>query len=216
MSTSRISAARTAAIAVVAIVTVVGCGSGSVPSSGTSAGSGTSPGGGGGGGARASASPSSLSFAPGLSSAGIAAPSSGATASTIAIGVPDTCALVSPAEIETAVGMAFEPGQDVTAETGWSSACAWVQQVPAGQSPYNVNVKVLATGTLVTFAKMAGARPVAGLGDEAYAFDDGRQIAIRFGQLVAVVAGARGIDGKGVPATAVEALARLVAGRIPR
>jgi hypothetical protein len=77
-----------------------------------------------------------------------------------------------------------------------------------------VNLKVLAQGTLVTFATMKGASPVTGLGDEAYAFDDGRQIAIRFGELVAVVAGARGIDGKGVPATAVEALARLIAVRI--
>lgn len=37
---------------------------------------------------------------------------------------------------------------------------------------------------------------------------------MRFGELVAVVASARGIDGNGVPASAVEALARLVAERI--
>lgn len=132
----------------------------------------------------------------------------------VAIGVPDICALVTPAEIEAVVGMAVDAGQDVTAETGWSSACAWVQTVAAGTAPYNVNVKVLAHGTLAAFKTISGAHPVAGLADEAYAFDDGRQVALRFGELVAVVAGARGIDGNGVPASAVEALARLMADRI--
>jgi hypothetical protein len=153
----------------------------------------------------AGTSPAATSVAPAGASA---------AASSTAVEVPDTCALVTAAEVEAAIGMAVKPGQDVTAQTGWSSACAWVQEAVTGEPTYAVNLKVLAQGTLATFATMNGASPVTGLGDEAYAFDEGRQIAIRFGELVAVVAGARGIDGKGVPATAVEALARLIAARI--
>ena len=130
------------------------------------------------------------------------------------IAVSDACALTTPGELADVVGFRFLPGHDVTAETGWTTACAWVQSVAAGKSPYNVNIRALASGTLTAFGKMAGSAPVAGLADEAYVLDDGRQVAMRFGSVIVLVAGARGIDGKGVPASAVGALARLIASRL--
>ena len=84
----------------------------------------------------------------------------------------------------------------------------------AGESPYNVNIRALADGTLIAFAKMAGSTPVAGLADEAYVFDDGRQVAMRFGSVIVLVAGAAGSMAIGVPASAVGALARLIASRL--
>jgi hypothetical protein len=55
---------------------------------------------------------------------------------------------------------------------------------------------------------MPGANPIAGLADEAYALDDGNRIALRSGELVAV------IDYAGAT-TLTEAFARLVAEQLP-
>lgn len=128
--------------------------------------------------------------------------------------MPVACGLVTPADIKAATGLAVNAGQDITAETGWTSACAWSTQAARGEGSYGVQVKFLARGTLATIGKMADATPIAALSDEAYAFDKGRQVAMRFRDVIAIVAGGRGIDGKGVPATAVEALVRLVAQRV--
>ena len=153
---------------------------------------------------------------PGVPS-GAATPPSGAPSSGPAghvVEIPDTCTLTTPGELADVVGFHFLPGQDASAATGWSSACAWVQAVAVGEAPYNVNIRALAEGSLTAFGKLAGATPVAGLADEAYVFDDGRQVAMRFGSVIIVVGGARGIDGDGVPASAVGALARLIASRL--
>ena len=61
---------------------------------------------------------------------------------------------------------------------------------------------------------MAGSTPVSGLADEAYVLDDGRQIAMRFGSAIVLVAGARGLDGKGISASALAVLAQIIASRL--
>lgn len=134
---------------------------------------------------------------------------------TSSIAVPGACTLTTPGELATVVGMRFNDGRDVTAELGgWTSACSWLQSVGAGEAAYAVNTRVLAEGTLVAFRTMAGATAVPGLADEAFVWDDGRQVAMRFGSLVVMVAGARDVDGGGVPASATGALARLIASRL--
>ena len=57
-------------------------------------------------------------------------------------------------------------------------------------------------GSLHEYAAAPGAKPIAGLADEAYAFDAGDRIALRSGELVAIVSYA------GASALATEALAR--------
>ncbi len=137
------------------------------------------------------------------------------SAAASSIAVPGACTLTTPGELATVVGMRFNDGRDVTAELGgWTSACSWLQSVGAGEAAYAVNTRVLAEGTLVAFRTMAGATAVPGLADEAFVWDDGRQVAMRFGSVVVMVAGARDVDGGGVPASATGALARLIASRL--
>jgi hypothetical protein len=153
--------------------------------------------------------PSATRTAPGDSSA---VPKS--TSAAHVVTVPDACALTDAGELGKVLGYPFFDGQDVTAEVGWTTSCAWVESVYAGESPYNVNIRALADGTLIAFSKMAGSKPITGLADEAYVLDDGRQIAMRFGSVVVLLAGARGLDGKGISASALGVLAEIIASRL--
>ena len=60
--------------------------------------------------------------------------------------VTDACALTDAGELGKVLGYPFLDGQDVTAEVGWTTSCAWVESVDAGESPYNVNIRALGSG----------------------------------------------------------------------
>ena len=76
----------------------------------------------------------------------------------------------------------------MTAADGWSEACAEVRSADGREVPTIVTVEIGWQGTLHEFAALPGATRVLGLGDEAYLLDAGRRIALRSGELVAVVA----------------------------
>ena len=64
-------------------------------------------------------------------------------------------------------------------------------------------------GSLHEYSSAPGAKPIAGLADEAYALDPGDRIALRSGELVVIV------SYSGETALATEAFARRVAERLP-
>ena len=121
---------------------------------------------------------------------------------------PMDCPVATERHLEAVVALAMEGLADTTGGDGWSRACAWLQPLDNAQAPYTVTLEVGWAGTLHDYGSIPGAIRIVGLADDAVAFDAGRQIAVRSGELVVVVADSRS-DG-GSP-TFTEASAREVA-----
>jgi hypothetical protein len=119
------------------------------------------------------------------------------------------CPLSSADGLDRVVALAIDGLESTTSEDGWSRACARVPAPDASEEPYIVSVEIGWMGTLHEYASLPGANPIVGLADEAYAFDAGRQIALRSGELVAVV------SYVGATASGIEEWARQVAEQLP-
>ena len=79
--------------------------------------------------------------------------------------------------------------------------------------PYTVTLEISWAGTLHDYRSIPGAIRIVGLADDAVAFDAGRQIALRSGELVAVVTDSRSAGGS---PNFTEASAREVADADPK
>jgi hypothetical protein len=119
------------------------------------------------------------------------------------------CPLSSADGLDRVVALAIDGLESTTSEDGWSRACARVRAPDASEEPSIVSVEIGWMGTLHEYSSIPGAQPIVGLADEAYELDDGRRIALRSGEIVAVV----GYSG-GTPSD-TEALARQVAEQLP-
>jgi hypothetical protein len=104
-----------------------------------------------------------------------------------AIAAAERCPRIGLAELDAVVGRAISGVDDTTAVDGWSRACAWLRPSDRMAEPRLVEVQVGWRGTLHEYRTIAGAQPVAGLADEAYSLEGGERIALRSGELVAVV-----------------------------
>jgi hypothetical protein len=116
-----------------------------------------------------------------------------------------SCPFSSADRLDRVVALAIDGLEDTTSEDGWSRACARVRAPDGSVEPYTVTVKIGWMGTLHEYSSVPGAQPIVGLADEAYELDDGRRIALRSGEIVAVVGYAGGTPSD------TEALARQVA-----
>ena len=123
-------------------------------------------------------------------------------------GAAGGCPIIGVAELDGVVARAVSGLQDTTAADGWSRACAWLRASGGSGEPDLLTVQIGWQGSLHEYSALPGASPIAGLADEAYALDDGDRIALRSGELVAVV------RYSGLTAL-TEALARQVAQRLP-
>lgn len=121
----------------------------------------------------------------------------------------ESCPLSSADGLDRVVALAIDGLENTTSEDGWSRACARVRAPDASEEPSIVSVEIGWMGTLHEYASLPGANPILGLADQAYEFDHGRRIALRSGEIVAVV----GYSG-GTPSD-TEALARQVAEQLP-
>ena len=118
------------------------------------------------------------------------------------------CPLIGAADLGGVVARAVSGLNDTTAADGWSRACAWLRASGGSGEPDLLTVQIGWQGSLHEYSALPGANQIAGLADEAYALDDGDRIALRSGELVAVV------RYSGVTAL-TEAFARQVAQRLP-
>ena len=120
----------------------------------------------------------------------------------------DDCPIMSADRLEAVVALAIDGLAHTTAADGWSRACAQVNAPDSLKGPHIVTVKIGWMGTLHEYASMPGANPIVGLADEAYAFDGGDQIALRSGELVAVVSASCGTpsDTQGLARQVVDQL----------
>jgi hypothetical protein len=118
------------------------------------------------------------------------------------------CPFVAPERFGTVISRAIDGLAATTAEDEWSSVCAQVWAAEARHAPYKVTVAIAWYGTLDEYASLPGATPLDDLADEAYVLDAGRQLALRSGELVAVVTTSR---AAGSSAATAEALGRRVA-----
>lgn len=121
----------------------------------------------------------------------------------------EACPPSSAGGIDRVAALAIDGLESTTSGDVWSRACASVRSPDASAEPYIVSVKIGWMGTLHDYASLPGARPIVGLADQAYAFDDGRRIALRSGEIVVVV----GRSGGTLSDT--EVLARQVAEQLP-
>jgi flavin-binding protein dodecin len=117
---------------------------------------------------------------------------------------PDGCPVTSADSLHTVAARAIDGLAHTTSADGWSRACAQVQVRDNSKGMYTVTVKVGWMGTLHDNSSTHDASPIMSLADEAYGFDDRHQIALRSGELVAVVSFSCGT------ASETEALARHV------
>ena len=122
---------------------------------------------------------------------------------------PGACPITSADDLRGVATLAIDGLDATTAADGWSWACAWVHAPDGSGTHQLVTLKVGWQGTLVGYARTPGAVPIPGLADEAFALDNGARIALRSGELVAVVT-------SDATAPVVEALARVVAAQLPR
>lgn len=121
---------------------------------------------------------------------------------------PEGCPVTSADRLETVAARAIDGLAETTSADGWSRACAQMEACDNSKGLHTVTVKVGWMGTLHDYASLHGASPIAGLADEAYEFDAGHRIALRSGELVAVVTSSCGIPSD------TEALARHVADQL--
>ena len=121
----------------------------------------------------------------------------------------DACQAGSADGLDGVVALAVAGLERTTSGDGWSRACARVPASNASEEPSIVTVQVGWRGTLDEYASLPGMRPLVALGDEAYVLDCGRGIALRSGEIVAVVGHSRGTPSD------TEALARRVAEQLP-
>jgi hypothetical protein len=110
--------------------------------------------------------------------------------------------------LEGLVALAVDGLTRTTAKNSWSSQCARVPALGSSEGTRFVTVRVGWMGTLQPYASRPGARPLSDLADEAYALGGGHGIALRSGEIVAVVRLLRGT------ASETRALARRVADRL--
>jgi hypothetical protein len=115
------------------------------------------------------------------------------------------CPFTRADRLDRVVALAIDGLENTTSKDGWSRACAQVRGSHASEEPYLVTVRIGWMGTLREFASISSANPIVGVADEAYSFGAGRQIALRSGELVAVVSYA------GPTPSGTEAWARQVA-----
>ena len=108
---------------------------------------------------------------------------------------PVDCPLAIEPHLEAVVALAVEGLADTTGGDGWSRACARLQPVDNSQAPYTVTLEISWAGSLHDYRSIAGATRMVGLADDAVAFDAGRRVALRSGELVAVVADSRSAGG---------------------
>jgi hypothetical protein len=97
------------------------------------------------------------------------------------------CPLISAADLDGVVALAVSGLNDTTAVDSWSRACAWPTASGGSGERNLLTIQIGWQGSLHEYSGMPGANPIAGLADEAYALDDGSRIALRSGELVAVV-----------------------------
>ena len=121
---------------------------------------------------------------------------------------PDGCPIISRVRIDGIVAHAVSGLDDATDAAGWSHACAWLTAPDGSGEPSLLTIQIGWQGSLYEYSAIPGATPIAGLADEAYALDAGDRIALRSGELVAVVSYSGGT-------ALAEALARRVAARLP-
>lgn len=117
---------------------------------------------------------------------------------------PDGCPSTSADRFDKVVALAIDGLAHTTAADVWSSACAQVEAPDTSVALHTVTVKIGWMGTLHEYASIPGASAIVSLADEAYVFDAGHQVALRSGELVAVVSCSGGIPSD------LEALARQV------
>ena len=118
------------------------------------------------------------------------------------VSVGKGCPHIRAEDLDVVVARALRGLENTTSKDGWSRACAWLTASRGEPSLFTIQIGW--QGSLREYAAISGANPVAGLADEAYALDTGRRIALRSGELVALLSyhGAPGLT---------EALARTVA-----
>ena len=121
---------------------------------------------------------------------------------------PTDCPLATERNLEAVVASAVEGLADSAGGDGWSRACARLRPLDNPQAPYTVTLEIAWAGTLHDYTSIPGAIRIVGLADDAVAFDASRQIALRSGELVVVVADSRSAGGS---PTFTEASAREVA-----
>lgn len=117
------------------------------------------------------------------------------------------CPVIGADQIASLVALAIDGLADTTSDDGWSRASALVRASDELEAPHVVTIEIGWEGTLIGFAAIPGTEPIVGLADEAYALDGGRRIALRAGELVALVSSTGETPG-------TETLARLVAAQV--
>ena len=124
------------------------------------------------------------------------------TPGTPAVGDCANAALFRDVAVEALDGL-----MDTTAAEPWSEASIDLTSGAAG--PDRLTIAVAWQGTLIGYEALAGAERVTGLADEAYRFDRGHQLAMRSGEVVAVIGWA--VDRDEIPAPGTDAFAAIAA-----
>ena len=115
------------------------------------------------------------------------------------------CPSIAVADLDGLVARAISGLEDTTAADRWSRECAWLTTSNGSPKPDLVTIEIGWHGSLHEYSAIPGASPIDDLADEAYALDNGARIALRSGEVVAVVSYA------GASALTVEDVARQVA-----
>jgi hypothetical protein len=99
----------------------------------------------------------------------------------------DSCSFINPADLGDMVARAVTGLNDTTAQDVWSRGCAWVMAPDASGRSSLLTIQIGWQGSLHEYSAIPAANPIMGLADEAYALDGGHRIALRSGEVVAVV-----------------------------
>lgn len=129
------------------------------------------------------------------------------SAGPLALSPGDVCSIMNGSHVSEVFASAIDGLAKTTAADPWSRAAVGV--AIGGSASSRVTIEVAWQGTLVSYGSLDGAEPVPDLADEAYRFDRGRQIALRSGEVVAVITWA--LDPSDVPFPGTEPFARVAA-----